>query len=138
MSRPVIAKLFYGSLIAIVLAIILMIVAAALAFGSSSLLMDGPDVIGIRSTFGWAMVAVGAVAALVLVAASIAQLVAWIGALIETAPLENKTWFVVLLVAGLFGFGLIAILVYLLVEPDTGRRAPSQPGAAPSLVAEAR
>ncbi|MES1212418.1 MAG: hypothetical protein ABUT11_02610 [Leifsonia sp.] len=50
-----------------------------------------------------------------------APLVAWIGALIDTAPLENKAWFVILLVGGLLGFGLIAMLVYLLAEPDRGR-----------------
>lgn len=124
MSRSLIARLFYGSLIAIVGAIILVAIAVALAFGSSSLVMDGPDVVGIQSAFGWGMFAVAVVASLVIVVACIAQLVAWIGALIESAALESKTWFVVLLVAGLFGFGLIAILVYLLAEPGPPRAAP--------------
>ncbi|SFN54538.1 hypothetical protein [Mycetocola miduiensis] len=121
MSRSVIAKLFYGSLIAIVIAIA--VLGAAIAFGSSSFTMDGSDVVGIQSAFGWGTVAVGASAVLVIVAASVAQFVAWIGALINTAPLENKTWFVILLVSGLLGFGLIAMLVYLLTEPHGPRAA---------------
>jgi hypothetical protein len=122
-SRSIIAKLFYGSLAAIILATVLIAVAIGLVVASSSLIMDGPDVVGIRSPFGWGMFALAALASLVLLAASIAQLVAWIGALIDTAPLENKTWFVVLLVTGILGFGLVAMLVYLLTEPGVGRGA---------------
>lgn len=121
MSRPVIARLFYGSLIGMVAAILLVVIAITVAFTTSSLIMDGPDVVGINTPLGWLMVALAAVAVLLFVAASTAQLVAWIGALIETALLESKAWFVVLLVAGLLGFGLIAMLVYLLAEPAPGR-----------------
>ena len=130
MPRSVIAKLFYGSLIAIGAAIIVFVVAAAIAFNGSSLIMDGPDVVGVRSPWGWTAAVVAVVATLVLIAASIAQFVAWIGMLIESAPLPSKTWFVVLLVTGLLGFGLVAMLVYLLAVPapgteTAGTRAPS-------------
>jgi len=134
MPRSVIAKLFYGSLIAIVAGVVLVAVAGAIAVGSSSLTMDGRDVVGVQAPFGWAIVVAAILAALVLFAGSIAQLVAWIGALIETAPLENKAWFIILLVAGLLGFGLIAMLVYLLAEPDP-RRAVSPMDAAGKVVA---
>jgi hypothetical protein len=139
MSRSVIAKLFYGSLIAFVAAILVIVVAAAILLSSSSLVMDGPDVVGVRSPYGWpvAVFAVFAVlAAFVIIGASVAQFVAWIGMLLESAPLENKTWFVVLLVAGLLGFGLITMLVYLLAAPDPGRVAvPAAP--APVAVSDA-
>lgn len=131
MSRSVIVKLFYGSLAAIALAIVLIAVAIGLVVATSSLLTDGPDVVGIQTPFGWAMVVVASLAVLLFIAASTAQLVAWIGALIETAPLENKTWFVVLLVTGILGFGLIAMLVYLLSEPSPARVAPAL-GARPA------
>lgn len=127
MTKSVIAKLFYGSLIAIAVAVALLGVALAIAFASSSFVMDGPDVVGIQSGFGWAMVAVAVVTSLVIVAGSIAQLVAWIGALIRTAALESKTWFVVLLLSGVLGFSLIAMLVYLLTDSDAsaGIRNPN-------------
>ena len=123
MPRSVIAKLFYGSLIAIGAAIIVFVVAAAIAFNGSSLIMDGPDVVGVRSPWAWTAAVVAVVATLVLIAASIAQFVAWIGMLIESAPLPSKTWFVVLLVTGLLGFGLVAMLVYLLAVPAPATEA---------------
>jgi hypothetical protein len=118
MSRRVISRLFVGSLIAIVGALVLLGVTVALAVGSSSLVMDGPDVVGVGTAFGWGLVASAAAAALILVAGAVAQLAAWIGALVNTAAHEDKTWFIVLLVAGIFGFSLIAVLVYLLVDSD--------------------
>ena len=136
MSRSVVAKLFYGSLIAIVGAVILIIIAGALALSSSSLRMDGPDVVGIGSAFGWTMLALAVLAGFVIVVASIAQFVAWIGALIESTALESKTWFVVLLVIGLMGFGTIVVLVYLLAEPGPGR-ADVQSGSAPAAIVDA-
>jgi hypothetical protein len=136
MSRSVIAKLFYGSLIAFAAAVILVAVAGAIAVGSSSLTMNGQDVVGVQAPFGWLIVIAAILAGLVFFAGSLAQLVAWIGALIETAPLENKAWFIILLVAGLLGFGLITMLVYLLAEPDP-RRGGAPTGATSATVAAA-
>jgi hypothetical protein len=136
MSRSVIAKLFFGSLIAIAAAVVLVAIAVAVAVGSSSLTMHGQEVVGVQAPFGWAIVLAAILAGLVFFAGSLAQLVAWIGALIETAPIENKAWFIILLVAGLLGFGLIAMLVYLLAEPGPGRTsAPT--GATSATVASA-
>jgi hypothetical protein len=44
--------------------------------------------------------------------------VAWIGALLNTAQLDDKTWFVVLLLLGLFSFGLLAMIAYVIAGPD--------------------
>lgn len=70
------------------------------------------------------------------------QLVAWIGALVNTYRLEDKTWFAVLLAGGLLGlaFGLVgfAVMVAYVVagpdglairQPDHTPVAPPQPGA---------
>lgn len=133
MSRSVIAKLFFGSLVSLVVAVVLLGVALAFALGSGSLLVDGANVVGIQSAFGWGMVVIATVAIFVIVAAAFGQLVAWIGALINTAALENKTWFVILLVTGLLGFGVIAMLVYLLTEPNTQGGYPPA-GSRPAAV----
>ena len=53
-----------------------------------------------------------------IVAGGIGQFIAWIGALVNTSRLEDKTWFVVLLVLGLLSFGFIPMLVYVLGGPD--------------------
>jgi divalent metal cation (Fe/Co/Zn/Cd) transporter len=125
MSKPTITRLFVGSLVAIVGGLVLFLAAAFLAVASSSLVMDGPDVTGIQpTTFAWAMVAVAAVAMLVMIGGAIGQFVAWIGAVINTARLEDKMWFILLLVLGLLSFGFIAMLIYVIVGPD-GTRTPS-------------
>lgn len=65
----------------------------------------------------------------------IVQMVAWVGALISTYQLEDKTWFAVLLAGGLLGlsfgpFGIAAMVAYLIAGPEgTARREP--PAMAP-------
>jgi hypothetical protein len=47
-----------------------------------------------------------------------AQFSAWIGALLNTARPDDKTWFVVLLLIGVLSFGFMAMLLYVIAEPD--------------------
>lgn len=54
---------------------------------------------------------------------SFVQLAAWIGALVNTYQLQDRTWFVVLLAGGLLGFafgllGFAAMVAYLIAGPD--------------------
>ena len=128
MSKSTVTRLFVGSLIAIVGGIILMIAGGLLAYADGAFVMSGPDVAGINaSTFGWSMIGVALVGVLAIVGGAIGQFVAWIGAVLNTSRLEDKTWFVLLLVLGLLSFGFIPMVVYVLVGPDgfesTERRA---------------
>jgi hypothetical protein len=57
------------------------------------------------------------------------QLAAWVGALVNTYKLQDKTWFGVLLALGLLGFafgllGFAAMVAYLIAGPD-GTTAPT-------------
>jgi hypothetical protein len=52
----------------------------------------------------------------------IGGLVSWIGALLNTSLLEDRTWFILLLVLGIFSFGLIAMLAYVIAGPDGTRQ----------------
>jgi hypothetical protein len=123
MSRRTIRQLFFGSLIAIISALIVLTLMITLAVTTNSFVVEGSNVVGVQSAWAWVIVAVCAIAGFVILAAAIAQVAAWIGALIATVNLESKTWFVVLLVAGLLGFSFIAMLIYLLVDsPDTHQR----------------
>ena len=133
MSRSSIAKMFGGSLVAMVAALVLLAVAGGLAYANDSFVMDGPDVVGVRSTpFGWVMMGLAALAVLTLIGAAVAQFVAWIGAVVHTAELPDKTWFVVLLVLGVFSFGFIAMVIYLLAGP----KDPELPRSPSPLVAQ--
>jgi hypothetical protein len=134
MSKSTVTRLFVGSIIAVFAGLILGFGAVLFAFASDSLLMDGPDVVGIASTGqAWAAVLVVAIAMFGIVAGAVTGLVAWIGALLNTAQLDDKTWFVVLLVLGLFSFGLLAMIVYVVAGPDGTVRRVS-PEAAPGHI----
>jgi hypothetical protein len=119
MTKSTVNKLFAGSLIAIAGGTVLSLVAAIVAYTNSALIMNGPDVVGVEPTaFAWSMVGVAIVGGLVMVTGAIGQFVAWIGAVLNTSRLEDKTWFIVLLVLGLLSFGFVAMLVYVLAGPD--------------------
>ena len=68
---------------------------------------------------------------LVMVGAAIAQFVAWVAAVANTAGLPDNTWFVILLVTGLFSFGFVAMIVYLVAGPGDPVRegSPMSQGA---------
>ena len=52
---------------------------------------------------------------------------AWIGAVISTAGLKDKTWFIILLATGLLSFGFIAMTIYLTAGPGDPPRASAEP-----------
>ena len=119
MTKHAIARLFWGSLIAIGAGILLAFAAGWLALASDTFVMDGPDVVGVQGN-GWAlaMIMTAGIALLAIIGGAIGGLVAWIGALLNTAQLPDKTWFVLLLVLGLLSFGLVAMIAYVIAGPD--------------------
>jgi hypothetical protein len=130
MAKATIGRLFWGSLIAFAGALVLLVAAGGLALANGSLVKDGPDVTGIRETpFGWVMVGLAAVAILVMLATAVTQFVAWVGAVINTAQLKDKTWFIILLVTGLLSFGFIAMIIYLTAGPDGSPPHPATTAA---------
>jgi hypothetical protein len=131
MYKPTVVKLFVGSVIAVVAGILLAFGAVWAAYASGAFVMSGPDVIGIDPTpFAWTMVGLAILAALAMLGGFIGGLVSWIGALLNTAELEDKTWFVLLLVLGLLSFGLVAMIAYVIAGPDgTQRRIALAAGA---------
>jgi hypothetical protein len=131
MSKKLVVGIFVWSLLGLVASAALIIAAIAIAALSDSLIMRGDDVVGIeRNPSVVAAVTMAAVGALVLIIASVGQFVAWVGAVVNTFALEDKTWFVILLVAGLVSLGFIATLVYVLAGPDGTKQVTAQ-GARP-------
>lgn len=119
MSKPTIIRLFVGSLIAIVGGVALLAAGVLFAYASDSFVMNGPDVTGVQSSpFAWSMVGFAVIGVLAIVGGAIGQFVAWIGAVLNTSRLDDKTWFVLLLVLGLLSFGFVPMLVYVLAGPD--------------------
>lgn len=124
MTKSAITRLFIGSVVAFVAAIVLAVVAVAMAFAGGAFQMDGPDVVGFNgSAFTWTMIGLMVVAAFAMIGGAIGGLISWIGALLNTARIDDKAWFVLLLVLGLLSFGFIAMVAYVIAGPD-GMRQP--------------
>lgn len=111
MSKSTITRLFVGGIIALAVGLVLVLAAVWAAFAS-----------GLAVTV--TLVALGSLA---MLAGAAGAVVSWIGALLNTALLEDRTWFVSLLVLGLCGVGVLAMVAYVLYGPDgtSGDRAPA-------------
>jgi hypothetical protein len=131
MTKSMIVKLFWGSLIGLVAGLVLMGITVALAISNHIFVMSGPDVTGIKSgALSWTLLGVMGLAVLLLLFAAVAHFVAWIGAVLNTAHLPDKTWCVVLLVVGLLGLVFIATVAYVIAGPD-GLKVKEQASALP-------
>lgn len=133
MTKSVIVKVFFGSLIGLAGGLVLLLIAGGLALGNDIFLMRGPDVVGVRSgALSWGLLGMVGLAVLVMICAAAAQFVAWVGAVLNTANLPSKNWFAALLVVGLLGFVFLATLAYVLAGPD-GMAAREQTRASAEL-----
>jgi len=132
-SKATVTRLFIGSAIAAIAGAILAIAAVWIAIANDVFVMSGQDIVGIQGgTLAWLLLGLGVVGGLAVTGAMIGGLVSWIGALLNTSQLERKTWFLALLLLGIFSFGLIAMLAYLIAGPDGTRDGASR--TAPALV----
>lgn len=130
MSKPTVTKVFLGSVIAVIAGVVLGFAAVWYAYLNDAFVMNGPDVVGIQATpQAWGMVGLAFIAGLAIVGGLIGGLVSWIGALLNTAQLEDKTWFILLLVLGVLSFGLVAMIAYVIGGPDGTVRKDAQMGA---------
>ena len=119
MSKPTVIKLFVGSAVAFVAGVLLALGAVWFAYANGAFVMSGPDVTGIQPTaFAWSTVGLLVLATLAIIGGLIGGLVSWIGALLNTAQVDDKTWFIVLLVLGLMSFGIVAMIAYVIGGPD--------------------
>ena len=121
MSKATVTRLFVGAVLAVVVGLVVALAAAIAAFAGGAVTIGGPSVITVNGaafagTLGWLVV--GSVA---IAAGALAAILSWIGALLNTAQLDDKTWFVALLVLGLFSFGWVAMAAYVLAGPDSTR-----------------
>ena len=65
MSKRLVTQLFIGSLIAAVGGVVLLLISAGVAWAGGLFIMNGPDVVGVRSTpWGWVLFGLGALAGL--------------------------------------------------------------------------
>ena len=91
------------------------------------------DFVPVLNGFFWSMTGLIVIGGVVAAAGGLVQLVAWIGALVNTYQVPDKTWFAVVLGGGVLGlfFGLIgfaAMVAYVIAGPDGNGSATGQAG----------
>lgn len=84
---------------------------------------NGYDFVPTMNAFFWSMVTLMVIGFMVATVGLVVQLAAWIGALVNTYQISDKTWFLVLLIGGLLGLsfgvtGFAAMVAYLIAGPD--------------------
>jgi hypothetical protein len=81
-----------------------------------------------------------------MVGGAIGLFIAWIGAVLNTANLADKTWFVILLAGGVLSVGFLVTLANVIAGPDgqptvfrapEGKIPPSGQSSAPTSAAGA-
>jgi hypothetical protein len=119
MSKAVVTKLFIGSAIAVLAGAVLIIAAVWIAVANDVFVVTDNEVVGVRgSGLAWWMLGLGIVGGVAVVGGMIGGLISWIGALLNTSQLDDRTWFLVLLLLGIFSFGFVAMIAYIVGGPD--------------------
>jgi hypothetical protein len=133
MPKATVTKLFIGSIVAAGAGAILLIIAVALALANDLFIMNGPEVVGVQgSPLALALFGLGVAGSVAIVGGMIGGLVSWIGALLNTAQLDSKAWFLGLLLLGIFNFGFFAMIAYVLAGPDGTNAVPVHRAVAPT------
>ena len=132
MFKSTVTKLFIGSLIAFGAGAIVATFAIALAVANNVFVMDGNDIAAIQGgTLAWVLIGLAILGVLAAAGGVIAGFVAWIGAVLNTWQLDSKAWFVGLLLLGIFNFGFIAMIAYVIAGPDGKAAAAARISPAP-------
>lgn len=130
MNKTTITRLFVASLITAGVGATVAIASIWIAIANDVFVMRGADIVGIQgSALAWGLLGTALAGAIAFTGALVGGLVSWMGALLATAQLERKTWFVALLTLGIFNLGVFAMIAFVLAGPD-GREA-SASGRAP-------
>jgi hypothetical protein len=146
MNKPTITKIWLGGLIGLALGLLIggLGLGLMLAYGGGHTPAptgSGYDFVPTVNAFFWMTIGMMVAGFTVAAAGGVAQLAAWIGALVNTYQLEDKAWFIVLLAGGLLGlsFGLIqfaVMIAYIVAGPDgMALEQPSVPMSAPQPAA---
>ena len=131
MSKKNVTRLFVGALVAVGAGLVLGFGALWAALASDAVDVGGSHYVDLNGGSGaWTALGLVIVGSLTILGGTIAAVVAWIGALLNTWELEDKMWFASLLALGLLGFGIIAMIAYVVAGPDGTKQNVARPGIA--------
>jgi hypothetical protein len=133
MRKSTITKIWLAGMIAIAIGLVVSLIGAGGILCAGGTWTTGEDggitgfVPRFDSTF-WTLTVITILGGMVALVGGLVQLVAWVGALANSWQLADKLWFLLTLVLGLVGFGLVVMIAYIVAAPDSYDVAP---GAAP-------
>jgi hypothetical protein len=131
MSKENVTRLFVGAIVVVGAGLVLGFAALWTALATDALDVGGGDVIDVNGGSGaWTALGLVIVGSLAILGGSVAAVVSWIGALLNTWLLEDKTWFASLLALGLLGLGVVAMIAYAVAGPDGTKQSVARPGIA--------
>ena len=133
MSKRAITWVFIGGALAMLAGIFLGLAAVFVALAGGVIEFGGPTFVTFNGgSAAWLLAALLGLAFVAMTGGALAGLVAWIGALVNTVQLEDKTWFALLLVLGVISFGWVAMLAYVIAGPDGTQHVPSSLTSTPA------
>lgn len=128
MKKSTVTRTWLGGLVVQVLGLLIigLGVVLMLAYGGTftqAASGNGYDFVPSYGEFFWTTVVLIVAGAFGTAIGGIVGLVAWIGALINTYQIPDKTWFAVVLAGGVLGFafaliGFAAMVAYVIAGPD--------------------
>jgi len=128
MSKPAITRLFKVAVAFVVAGSVSATAVVIWALANGAVALGGPQFVTVNAG-PFASTIVGLIIASLLTAAgTVAAVVSWAGALLNTARLEDKAWFAALLVLGLISLGWVAMIAYVLKGPDSAAAAVANAG----------
>jgi hypothetical protein len=131
MSKESVTRLFVGAIVAVGAGLVLGFAALWAALASDAIDVGGSHVVDVNGGSGaWIALGLVIVGSLAILAGTIAAVVSWTGALLDTWQLEDKVWFASLLALGLLGFGVVAMIAYVVAGPDGTTQTVAPPGIA--------
>ena len=125
MSKSVVTRLFIGAALAMIVGLLITVAALISALAGGVITIGGPAVVTVSGSGFAGMLVWFVVAAIAFSLGAVLGIASWIGALLNTYQLEDKTWFLAVLVLGLISLGWIAMIAYVVAGPDGTEFAPS-------------
>lgn len=118
MSKTFVTRLFVGAVVAVAAGVVVALATVVSALAGGVVTLGGPTVLSVDGAAFAGALPWLVIASLVIAGGALAALASWIGALVNTFGLDDKAWFVALLVLGLFSFGWAAMVAYVVAGPD--------------------
>jgi hypothetical protein len=148
MKKSTVTRTWLGGLVLLALGLLVagISIGLMLAYGGTFTKAptgNGYDFVPSYDSFFWTTIGITIAGFVTAAVAGLVLLAAWIGALVNTYRLQDKTWFVVLLAGGLLGLamgliGFAAMVAYVIAGPDgvaAGQPRNLAPASRPSSLA---